>query len=452
MRRGRLSNLLRRALGAVLLMGGCWTAEAGTAGRFQAGVARVDLTPSAGVELWGYTNRSGPAVGTLDPLYARILVVEDGTRAIALIALDLGRPFGKRQLDLLREQARRDHGIEDLMLVASHTHSGPVIDDLEEGEAVPAWEREALRRILLGIGQAKAGLVPARIGSGMGQAILGHNRRVTRPDGSVEMLWRNSTGLQSGLIDPLVSVLRIDSLEGTPLAILVHYACHPVIFGPDHLQYSADFPGAMAETIEKAYGAPTLGFFLQGAPGDINPLLDKTTLAENAVALNLEVGRALGREALRVARSIVTEVPATPHIGFLREEMRFRNRWDVEKLQAQLPLAFGPRLAARYRRYLTEWIAAPVTTLLLNRQIAIVGLPGEPFVGLQLLLKQRSPLPFTLMTGYTNGYVGYFPTLRDAVAGGYGANTIVTRVEVGAGERMVDRGLIHLHRLLGNLP
>ena len=452
MRRGRLSNLLWRALGAVLLMGGCWTAEAGTAGRFQAGVARVDLTPSAGVELWGYTNRSGPAVGTLDPLYARILVVEDGTRAIALIALDLGRPFGKRQLDLLREQARRDHGIEDLMLVASHTHSGPVIDDLEEGEAVPAWEREALRRVLQGIGQAKAGLVPARVGTGMGQAILGHNRRVTRPDGSVEMLWRNSTGLQSGMIDPLVSVLRVDPLEGQPLAILVHYACHPVIFGPDHLQYSADFPGAMAETIEKAYGSSTLGFFLQGAPGDINPLLDKTTLAENAVALNLEVGRALGREALRVARSIVTEVPATPHIGFLREEMRFRNRWDVEKLQAQLPLAFGPRLAARYRRYLTEWIAAPVTTLLLNRQIAIVGLPGEPFVGLQLLLKQRSPLPFTLMTGYTNGYVGYFPTLRDAVAGGYGANTIVTRVEVGAGERMVDRGLIHLHRLLGNLP
>lgn len=443
-----------------ILAGGSFTVEGGGAGRFQAGVARVDLTPPAGVELWGYTNRSGPAVGMLDPLYARILVVEDGARAIALIALDLGRPFGKRQVDLLREQARRDHRVEDLMLVASHTHSGPVIDDLEEGEEVPPWEREALRRILQGIGQAKAGLVPARIGTGMGQAILGHNRRVTRPDGSVEMLWRNSTGLQSGLIDPLVSVLRIDSLkgslegslEGPPLAILVHYACHPVIFGPDHLQYSADFPGAMSETIEKAYGSPTLGFFLQGAPGDINPLLDKTTLAENAVALKLEVGRALGREALRVARSIVTEIPATPHVGFLREEMRFRNRWDVEKLQAQLPLAFGPRLAARYRRYLTEWITAPVTTLLLNRQIAIVGLPGEPFVGLQLLLKQRSPLPVTLMTGYTNGYVGYFPTLRDAVAGGYGANTIVTRVEVGAGERMVDRGLIQIHRLLGNLP
>jgi neutral ceramidase len=451
MTQNRQFPLLPGILLMILLWGGFPTvAEA--AGQFRAGVARVDLTPAPGVELWGYTNRSGPAVGTLDPLYARILVVEDGRRSIALISLDLGRPFGRREIDALREEVRQKHQIEDLMLVASHTHSGPVIEDLEEGEEVPRWEQEALQRLVVGIGQAKAGLVPARIGTGMGQAILGHNRRITRLDGSVEMLWRNSTGLQTGMVDPLVSVLRLDSLEGKPLAILVHYACHPVIFGPDHLQYSADFPGMMAATIEEASGGQTLGFFLQGAPGDINPLLDKTPLAENAVALQREVGRTLGQEALRVARSILTTVPATPEIGFLREEMRFQNRWEVEKLKAQLPLTFGPKLAARYRRYLTEWITAPVTTLLLNREIAIVGLPGEPFVGLQLLLRQRSPLPVTLMTGYTNGYVGYFPTLRDAVSGGYGANTIVTRVEVGAGERMVDRGLIQIHRLLGNLP
>ena len=37
------------------------------------------------------------------------------------------------------------------------------------------------------------------------------------------------------------------------------------------------------------------------------------------------------------------------------------------------------------------------------------------------------------------------------VLSGYGANTIVTRVEVGAGARMVDRGLIHIYRMLGKL-
>ena len=50
-----------------------------------------------------------------------------------------------------------------------------------------------------------------------------------------------------------------------------------------------------------------------------------------------------------------------------------------------------------------------------------------------------------------NGYIAYFPTIRDAVMGGYGANNVTTRVEIGAGERMVDRGLIHIYRILGML-
>lgn len=180
-------------------------------------------------------------------------------------------------------------------------------------------------------------------------------------------------------------------------------------------------------------------------------MMDKTPLPEGADEIKISVGETLGREVARVARAILTETPANPEIAFISENLTFKNRWDVEKLRSQLTTAFGPRLAARYRRYITETIVTPVTTLVINRQIAIVGLPGEPFVGLQLLLKQRSPLPATFMAGYTNGYFGYFPTVRDAASGGYGANSIVTRVEVGAGERMVDRGLIHIYRILGKL-
>ena len=131
--------------------------------------------------------------------------------------------------------------------------------------------------------------------------------------------------------------------------------------------------------------------------------------------------------------------------------MQFRNRWSQESLRAAILAAYGPNPAKRFFRYLNDPIAAPVTTLVINRQIALVGLPGEPFVGLQLLLKQRSPLTDTFMCGYTNGYIGYFPTMQAAVVGGYGANTIVTRVEVGAGERMVDRGLVQIYRALGKL-
>ncbi len=442
----------------------CAMAAAATAQSvLRAGVARTDITPPPGVELWGYSNRSGPAIGTLDPLYARVLVLDDGRQTIALITLDLGRSFGPPQIAWLRDKARRQHGVKDVMLIASHTHSGPVIEDSYDN-GPPQWEQHALEKIADAIGEAVSKMKAARIGVGLGQTVIGHNRRVVQSDGSVKMLWRNSTGQQTGqnggMLDPTVGVIRIDDTQGNPLAILVNYACHPVIFGPDNLRYSADYPGAMAKFVEASFansansansGSQPICFFLQGAPGDINPQMDKTPLVENADAVKIEVGEKLGREVARVARTIQTEAPINPEVAYLSEEMRFQNRWDLEKLGQMLKLAYPPAQAKRYQRYITPEIVAPVTTLVINRQIAIVGLPGEPFVGLQLLLKQRSPIAATFMTGYTNGYYGYFPTISAAVSGGYGASTVVTRVEVGAGERMVDRGLIHIYRILGKL-
>jgi len=45
----------------------------------------------------------------------------------------------------------------------------------------------------------------------------------------------------------------IDDSAGSPLAILVNYACHPVVFGPDNRLYSADFPGAMTREVERTF-------------------------------------------------------------------------------------------------------------------------------------------------------------------------------------------------------
>jgi hypothetical protein len=416
---------------------------------FKAGVAKVDVTPPPGVELWGYGDRTGPATGTLDPLYARVLLLDDGRHSAAVVTLDLGRSFGQPQMKLVRERVRQLYNVGEVMFIASHTHSGPVID--EDYEQLPGWEQKALEKIVLAIGEARRDLTEARIGVGYGYVILGHNRRYLQSDGKVKMLWRNSTGQPTGVIDPAVGVIRIDGRQGNPLAILVNYACHPVVFGPDNLRYSADYPGAMARLVESSWNKAPVCFFLQGAPGDINPLLDKTPVAENADAEMQRVGEALGREVVRVSRSIQTETPAEPDVSYLSEEIQFKNRWSQESLRRAIHAAYGPNPAKRYFRYLNDPIAAPVSTLVLNRQIAVVGLPGEPFVGFQLMLKQRSPLTATFLCGYTNGYIGYFPTMRDAVVGGYGANTIVTRVEVGAGERMIDRGLIHIYRLLGKL-
>jgi hypothetical protein len=431
----------------LMLLGGLPLAA--NAQGFKAGVAKADITPAPGVELWGYGDRSGPATGTLDPLYARVLVLDDGRQAVAVVTLDLGRSFGQPQMNYVRKRVLQMHRVNEVMFIASHTHSGPVID--EDYDQVPEWEQRALDKIVQAIGTARGRMTEARLGVGYGQAIIGHNRRYIQSDGSVKMLWRNSTGQPTGVIDSSVGVIRVDDKQGNPLAILVNYACHPVVFGPDNLRYSADYPGAMARLVEASWDDRPICFFLQGAPGDINPLLDKTPLAENAEVEMRQVGETLGREVARVSRSIQTQTPANPELGYISEELHFKNRWSQESLRSAIISAYGPNPAKRYFRYLNDPIATPVSTLVINRQIALVGLPGEPFVGLQLMLKQRSPLAATFLCGYTNGYIGYFPTMRDAVAGGYGANTVVTRVEVGAGERMIDRGLIHIYRVLGKL-
>src|SRR5258708_39348693 len=102
----------------------------------KAGVARADIPPPTGVALWGYSNRAGPATGTRDPLYARVLLLDDLTHpAVALVTLDLGRTFGEAQMNWVRHQVRQDI---EVIFSASHTHSGPWIEDEYPGGAVPA--------------------------------------------------------------------------------------------------------------------------------------------------------------------------------------------------------------------------------------------------------------------------------------------------------------------------
>jgi hypothetical protein len=54
--------------------------------------------------------------------------------------------------------------------------------------------------------------------------------------------------------------------------------------------------------------------------------------------------------------------------------------------------------------------------------------------------------------GYCNDYQQYVPTIEAAAEGGYGADPLVSPVEVGAGERMIDRALVNLYKMRGKLP
>jgi len=417
----------------------------------RAGVAKVDITPPVGVPMWGYTLRD--STGTLDPLYARVLVLEVDDKRLALVALDLGRCFGHDSLERLRAAVRQSSGIAYVLAAASHTHSGPVIQDAYRN-GIPAWETVVLDRIAKAIDDAHQHAVEARLGTGYGVAYIGSNRHRANPDGTVTWFEHNPTQIPTAPVDPTVAVLRVDAVDGRPLAVLVNYACHPVVFGPDNTQYSADYPAVMTKTVEQAMGGQPLCFFLQGAPGDINPYYAVIPLKENAVQRRDWTGTKLGEEAARVAKEVRTEAAAEPSLDFAEDTLDLHFRWNSEKFrQAAMASAEAadPRAFDAYFPSTAPEQQLPVATVLLNHRIALMSMPGEPFVDFQMNWRVRCPVSDCFFLGYANAYFGYFPTIRAASEGGYGASGASTWIEPGAGERMVDHAVIKVYDMLGLL-
>ena len=238
----------------------CFLGASGNAAVLTAGVARADITPPAGTPMWGYAARKETAIGTLDPLFARVLVLDDGNTPIALVTLDLGRSFGADSLARLQQMVVGSSHVSQILATASHTHSGPRIQDAYPPGQVPAWESRALERIARAVDEAAAQLVAVQIGSGYGSTFIGHNRIPVEPDGTVNGFARNPTKILTSPVDPTTAILRIDRLNGQPLAILVNYACHPVVFGHDNLRFSADFPAALSRSVEQSFSGQPLCF------------------------------------------------------------------------------------------------------------------------------------------------------------------------------------------------
>ncbi len=418
------------------------------AAEMEAGVAKVDITPPLGTHMWGHFDRLAGAIGTLDPLFARVLVLESGNRRLAYVDLDLGRTFGPASLESLRRAAKQNSNIDDLIVQATHTHTGPIIMD-EYPDGTPAWETDDLSRIEGAIHDAAEHAVPVRLGVGYGAAYIGYNRRHVNSDGSVSMLWSNPTQAPTYPFDPLIAVLRIDRLDGEPLAILVNYATHPVTFGSDALRFSADFPGVMCKVVEEAFGGKPLAFFVQGAAGDINVFDAGTPINLDAVGRRDWAGEALGKAAFSAAQQIQTTVDPDPQIDFADDSLPLKLRWDPEKFRKETLREIGPTAFQVFASPVKETMNLPVVAALINRKIAIVGMPGEPFVDFQTDLRAKCPVKDCFFLGYTNGYYGYFPTLKAASEGGYGAVSATTWVQVGAGEEMENFGLYQIYRMLG---
>lgn len=397
------------------------------AGELQAGTARVEITPPVGYAMGGYAARNGPSTGVHDPLYATVLVLQGDQTTVAFVSCDLRSFPSARVIRLARERKLADH----VLISVTHTHSGPLTwEDQTWPSRERSWFAETEDKILRALEDASKKLFPARIAAGFGEIYLGHNRRKVAPDGKTTMLWRNAEKLPTAPLDPTVGVIRIDDATGKPRAVIVNYACHAVTLGPDNRQISADYPGYMARRIEREFSG-ALCLFTQGGAGDLNPYLDKQPVAQNGFGEAEKMGNALAGEVVKVASRLKPAVNEQATLRAAAEVVEFRDRWDTSKT-----------------------LRAGATTLLINRGIAIATMAGEPFVDLQIALRDKAEIAHTFLFGYTYSaggeWIGYVPTLRAAAEGGYGAG-YNTRVEVGAGEALIDRALVWLLKMTGRL-
>jgi neutral ceramidase len=396
----------------------------------KAGVARVEITPSTFMPMYGYSNRKcGPANGTHDPLFAKVLVLESGGSRMAIVTADVG--------SLVSENLRRDVAsklkIPVLLLSASHTHSAPAFLPFGSAPATTDEARSYLaevdRKIFSAIENASQSMFPARLGVGKGALQLGYNRLVLREDGRARALFDNLERVPYGPVDPELVLLRVEDAEGRARALLVHYAVHAVVLGPTSCKYSADYPGVLQSAVERQLEG-TQVMFVQGGAGDINPLFQGRSGREaDDFAVMEKMGQLLAVEVLRANKTVKLLAAVVDPIQVRSELMTFADRWEKDKT-----------------------IEVGITTILLGREIAIATVPGEPLHKLQQVWKEQADVPHPLFYGYTYSaggtWAGYIPDLRSAAYGGYGADAS-TRIEVGAGEKIMLRHLTFLYDLLG---
>ncbi len=405
-----------------IFIGNTWCDNAG----IYAGLAKTEITPPIGGDTTGYSSAK-PTNGIHDPLFAKVLVLKSATQSLAIVTWDLcvfGSPWLHEQMDSV--------GIDHLLILNTHTHAGPNLNQDDFPSKEKPWRKTVEERVLKAIQEAKEDMFPAYFSVRQGDIQLGYNRLVRQPEGHAITHFENPDRIPYGPVDPSVGVIRITDDKNNIRCVLVCYACHPVVLGPRNRQISADFPGVLAREVINELGENVQCMYVQGGAGDINPLI---LAREGEPGLDFphveRVGVLLAGEVLETLERMESKTGQSKMFSYKTDVIDAEHRFEDE---SSVPLS--------------------VTSILINEEIGIVSMPGEPFHKFQLDLRKKSGLPYTFMFGYsgnaTYDWPRYLPDLESAARGGYGASD-ATKAEVGAGERIVNQGLVLLYEMRNRL-
>lgn len=414
-----------------------------------AGVARRVITPPPQVELAGlgyYLNRTPQRIR--DNLTATALVIGDERgKSAGLLAMDLMyNDAGFTGIIRRQVAAETDIPAEAICVNFSHSHNAPTAGYARgAGEVDPGYLRFAARQASDALIEAWRRREPAHLRAGCGH-LTGVSFNRTR---------------EGGPVDTNLSVLRVDTATGAPLAVAANFHCHPnAHMDLDYYAVSRDWPGELVDQIETALPGAT-ALYLQGTCGDVmvSPEFCSTErrfeVARRAASVALRAWES-SREVNGTSLATVARRVALPTRPWEREEvMQFRAEgrhrlstgdttgWldgvarAVVVYPHRLPLRYGgsiEKAVAAVARFAVEWsdLTLPVldqrseileTELQAMRvgDIWLVANEAELFTSQGLDVRRRWPHESLFMLGYSNGTIGYLPDTHDVELRTYAA-------------------------------
>ena len=441
-----------------------------------AGFARVNITPMRGIGLAGYY-QTRYAEGVLDDLEINAIALSCGEERALLISIDhLGL-----ESDVTTDYRRHIEEItgvpmEGIYIHSTHTHTAPFLRRDMDDKLIQEYDKMVYHKMADVSQAAIEDLKEARFGWGIGMAPnVAFVRRFRMKDGSV----KTNPGVEHpdilypiGEVDERVTILRFDR-EGADSIVYVNFANHADTVGGNKI--SADWPGFLRKTVEQSLGNVKCAFF-NGIEGDVNHVnvhpiggyLNDMFMDFDGVARGYLHARYLGRVVAggvlqaydKVKYIDVDSLKCKNHLFQLpsnmprTEEMEEAHRINDLHLAGrddELPyegMMLTTKVAEAARKVRLEHGPESFDMELIGiaiGEVALVGIPGEPFTGVGRGIKEIDGYEVVIPTCLTNGKLGYFP-MKDAYdEGGYEAGC--SNFKRGVAELIVEESRKLLQKL-----
>ncbi len=431
---------------------------------WQAGFAKTVITPKEPLWLTGYAARTKRSEGTLLDIYAKAFALEDqrGNRLVIVTTDLLGIP---RALgEAIAEQARLRYKLarQQVMLTASHTHTGPALTGLLGGAGLVTPEQQSLvdqytahlqTQIVALIGQALADLKPAVLSHAVSTARFSVNRRVLTPEGV-------KGGVNpKGPVDHDVPVLRVASPEGKLRGVLFGYACHNTTLTGEFYQFSGDYAGFAQAALEREHSGAT-AMFVMGAGADINPN------PRSKVEYAQEYGKALAAAVEQLVNGTMPLVRGELKLAFDRVSLPFgplptREEWQARtKDENVFRRKHAERWLAKLERdgKLMREYPYSLQAVQFGNDLRMIVMAGEVVVDYALRLKRELGREGLWVVAYANDACSYIPSARVLKEGGYEASDsmiyydLPTSYAPGVEERIIGKVHEMLKRLQQERP